>query len=264
MNPNNKRLMLSLLKHPAKVYYKDDTIVVLDPQSIRSIEHYLEIHELPIVHRNDDEKYVVHGNRGDKFLITFHESGWLSGQVKFAFHDSLDDFLEVYPSLKIAFKDIVERIAYLPMIDDQTDELIDKALKDHPSNARYINRPLSFERQLDIMKRFPQAVRHMEQTIEMVEYGLRSNYLTLSDVQPRLLTKRIYKIALDANPMSIQRIPAEYLTEQDLLKAIGRRPAVLVYIRNPTLDMYIVAARAGQDAWNYIPDELKKKVRKSL
>ena len=84
----------------------------------------------------------------------------------------------------------------------------------------------------------------------------------LGVISSHFCSASICKQGVRKNPMALRYVPTEHKTKELILYAIRQDPQVLREIKTPTIDMYVAAVRSGKNAWEYVPDSLRKKVKK--
>ena len=268
-----KKLMLDLLKHPAQVFYKDETLVVLIPSTLESFAYHLNgangyANSSPtsIRLRNDDEKYVVQTRKNERFLIRLTESGWK--QHVFIFEYTPKNYGEVgiinrYPSLKIAFEEKARKMGDLLMINDPTEDDIKIALKNSAENIRHVKN-LTEAKKRKYIKEFPRTFEYMQQNPALVKYAMENTDITLGEISSTYCSASICKMGIKKNAHDLKYVPNHHKTDDMIMLAIRQDPGVIKDLRNPTMKMYVAAVKAGKNGWEMVPDSLRKKVRKAL
>jgi len=268
-----KKLMLDLLKHPAQVFYKDETLVVLIPSTDESFVYHLtgahgysNSGPTAIRLRNDDEKYVIQTRKNERFLLRLTETGWKQHSFMFEYTpNNYGDFgiIKRYPSLKNAFEERAKTMGYLPMINDPTEDDIKIALKNSAENIRHVKN-LTEAKKRKYIKEFPRTFEYMQQNPALVKYAMENTDITLGEISSTYCSASICKMGIKKNAHDLKYVPNHHKTDDMIMHAIRQDPGVIKDLRHPTMKMYVAAVKAGKNGWEMVPDSLRKKVRKAL
>ena len=267
-----KKLFRDLLTHPASVFYKDEALVILIPSTKESLAFHMrdatgfKSTASGVRIRNDDDKYVVQTRKNETFLIQLTEMGWQQHTFALSFapkHYSEWQIVKRYPSLKIAFETHAKKMGCLPWIDNPTEEDIETALKADPANMRHVKKP-SEAKKRKYLKKFPRTFEYMQQNPDLVRYAMENTEISLGEISSQFCSKSICKMGIRKNAHDIKYVPNHHKTKDIILLAIRQNPSVIRELSNVTLDMYVAAVKAGKDGWTYVPESMKKKVRKAL
>lgn len=270
-----KKLMLDLLMHPAQVHYKDDQIAVLIPSSTESLAYHLKVgtgdnrYTDSVGQRkrleNFETKYVVATRCGERFLGAESASSF-GGESPFHWEYAPyteQVLLKKYPTLINAFDEVAQEIKYLPLIKNHTKELIEEAVKRNPANVRHL-RNLTLKDKKYWIRHDSRTFEYMEQNPQLVKYAMDNTDVGLGKISSYFCTASICKKGLRKNPLDLKYVPNHHKSKELIMYAINQDPRALKEISHPTLDMYVTAAKAGKNGWNYIPESLKKKVKRAL
>lgn len=279
----DKDLLLELMRHPASVFYRDEKITVLAPQSLSSYEHYTEgTIQIPDRRFMSEQQilsglHVVRTHRGETFVIRI-VPGYYKDDAKFQFcvatpnernvnvmnaKDALGDYVTRYPSLYKAFGEQAKKHAYLPLIENQTDEDIARALKKDTHNVVFIKN-LTHKRKTKIVETYPDTLRFMDQTMELCMHAIRvTGGQQLQHVHQTFRTQKLCHLAVQSDARALKHVPPSMQTEAICMEAVKKDGTTLAFIVNPSVSVCIAAVNKSPDAWKYIKDEkILKKVRK--
>ena len=269
-----KKLMLDLLTHPAEVIYKDEHIAVLKPDGNESLGYHLSrgqgkfnfMNNLgqTLRVRNNDVAYVVATWKKERFIVLETDTGWKQRDLRFEYAGlTPTKLVKKYPSLLDAFDKIATKIACLVLVKDQTEDVIKRALKYNPSHIRYV-RKLTFEDKKRWIEYNPDVFEYMPQDKRLVEYAMDNTDVGLGKISSHFCTASICKKGIRKNPRDLKYVPTEHKTDEMAIYAIQRDPSVLSSITHPTTEMYVAAVKAGKNGWDYVPEGMKKKVKKLI
>ena len=272
-----------MLRYPATRFFHDDHIVIIQPLDERSYEFWVPIittsawarptkdySNTYIVRTNSKEYFEVKKSAsnmaGGKF--TFGSSAYLDAHVpkgEFATIKTYDrtilEWLKKYPSLYDAFEDEAIKMAFLPMIRKQTDEIIWNALEADVGNLRYVEN-LSHKRKIQILTRWPSAIKEMGQTQELCDFVVKQDGANISHIDEHYRNQRMCEKAVNDCASALQYVPNQ--TEKICLTAIKRDALALKYVKKPTMKMYVAAVNRSPDAWKLIKKEkLRKEIKKA-
>ena len=268
-----KKLLLDLLMHPAEVLYKDDMIALIKPSGTDSLVYHLEIgtgkyryNASPANTRllkNDNDKYVVATYKGERILATTATPGWRQHIIQWVFspYSTEERLIKKYPTLIDAFDKIASKINYLPLIKHHTKEVIAAAIKQDPANIRHV-RNMTIKDKKYWLNHNSSTFEYMQQDKELVRYAMDYTDVGLGKIGSHFVTASIAKKGLRKNPSDLKYVPKQYQTPELVMYAINQDPSVLQQISHPTTEMYVAAVRAGKNGWDFVPDSLRKKVKK--
>lgn len=271
-----------MLRYPATRFFRDDKIVIVQPSDKRSYEFWVPIITTPahtfwedysntyIVRTNSKEYFEVKKSSGNMHggKFTFGSSSHLDAHVSKGefptvktYDRSIQEWLSRYPSLYDAFEEMAIEMVFLPMIRKQTDEIIWDALEADIRNLKYVQN-LTHKRKLQILARWPAAIKSMEQTQELCDFVVKQDGANISHIDEHYRNQRLCEKAVNDYASALQYVPIQ--TEKICLTAIKRDPMSLKYIKKPTMKMYVAAVNRSPNAWNLIKKEkLRKEVKKA-
>lgn len=269
-----KKLMLDLLTHPAEVIYKDDNIALIRPGGMESLAFHLgqgkganQFMNSPShrqLFRNDDPKYVVATRRGERILARIQTGAFSSRsrlEWQFSPYNTEERLLKKYPTLVDAFNDIAIKLSYLPLIKEHTKEVIEAAIKIDPANIRFVHN-LTIKEQKYWIRQKVATFEYMNQNKELVQFAMANTDISLGQISSHFISASIAKQGIRKNPHDLRYVPNQHRTHELEIYAIKQDPSVLRHITHPSTDMYVAAVRSGKNAWEYVPDSLRKKVKK--
>ena len=168
-------------------------------------------------------------------------------------------FLKKYPSLYDAFEEKAKQMVFLPMIRNQTDDIIMRAIKQDMNNIHKIEN-LTHKRKMKILEANVTALDYLSQTPEMADFAIKHHGgAALSHISEYLRTQKLCERAVSDWAMALQYVPNK--TEKICLIAIKRDAMALKYVSEPSMKVLVAAVNRSPEAWNLIK---KEKVRKAV
>ena len=276
----DRRLMLDMLRYPAKLFFRDEHIAIVQANGEESYQFWSPT-PMPASryggNRDFEHKYIVRANNKESFEVNVsHMDGYGNGGSinfgKAAFLDahvskgetktysrSIVAYLKKYPSLYDAFEEKAIERAFLPMIRRQTDDIIMQAIKHNMGNIGLITN-LTHKRKLKILEQNVRALEYLSQTPEMADFAIKHHGgSALSYISEFLRTQKICERAVSDCAMSLQHVPNK--TEKICLIAIKRDAMALQFVNQPSMKLMVTAVNRSPDAWDLIK---KEKVRKEV
>jgi len=267
-----KKLMLDLLMHPAEVIFKDENIAVIRPNGIDSLVHHLKVGKGKFRFQdtagarrglsNSNNKMIVATRKGERFMAYLAAESFMRPSFNWEFAPYTEPrLLKTYPTLIDAFNDIAIKINYLPLIKEHTKEVIEAAIKQDPANIRYVRNLTEKDKKYWIMQKSA-TFEYMQQTKELARFAMDNTDIGLGEISSYFCSASVCKKGLRKNPLNWKYVPTEHRTNDLLIYAIQQDPQVLNQVKTPTTEMYVAAVRSGKNAWDYVPESMKKKVKK--
>lgn len=253
-----KGLMKDLLKYPATVTYRDDDIIVLLPSTDESLL-YFGVGLWSSISRKGYDIHVVLPRNGRPFDIAVPTEDYARFETQGC---DIFEAVKKYPSLCKAFEEVAKERAYLPLIENQTDKDIHRALTDSHSNVRFVKN-LTHKRKKEILSRWVDCFMYMEQTKELCEFMVKVHGgAPLRTIRSEFKTDKLCAEAVRSWPGAIHYVPRQ--TEALKLLAVARDGSILSDIKNPSFDVMCVAVNQSPVAWDSIKDpKLRRKIKKA-
>ena len=278
----DRRLMRDMLRYPATLFFRDEQLAIIQPNGQESYEFWTPVVKVSSwSHKRDfTNTYIVRSNSKEYFEVTksaghmtggkftFGKSAYLDAHVpkgEFAtvktYERTISEWLKKYPSLLDAFGEMAEKMAFLPMIPNQTDEIIWEALNSDLSNIQYIDN-LTHKGKLAILRRWPSCIKAMGQTQELCDFVVKQDGGNISYIDESFRNQKLCERAVQDYSPALRYVVNQ--TEKICLLAIKRDAMSLQYIKNPTMKMYVAAVNRSPNAWNLIKKEkLRKEIKKA-
>lgn len=268
---NEKKLMIDLLRYPAKVYYRDDKIVVITTDNDKAYDYFSNNYRAHAIngarHMHIASNYIIRTYTNDVFVLQKQFQFSFAPNDHFSFGvvwpevsddgRNIEKMAKAYPSIYSAFEKEAKKVAFLPLIQKQSKHDIYRALKNMVSNISYVHN-LTHKRCIAIINDFPGAIKYIDQSLEIAHHMIRTHggdYLR--DIDERYRTEKLCLLAVKNDAFAIRHVPEQ--TEQLSLLAVKTDGRALKYIRNPSFNVKVFAYNSHPDARALIKSEKERR-----